>query len=77
MDRFFHWRIKVTSLWKKDNQKLSLGQCSTAQHHYFKGQNFSLKSLSKNTIFIKKMLVTDVVTGKNIEEAKSPKPQCA
>ena len=29
-----------------------------------------MKSLSKNTIFIKKMLVTDVVTVKYIEEVQ-------
>ena len=47
-------------------------------HHYFKGQNFSVKSLSKNTIFYKKkMLVTDVITAKYIEEAQLLKLQPA
>ena len=34
-----------------------------------------MKSLSKNTIFIKKMLVADVVTGNYIEEAQPLKPE--
>ena len=36
-----------------------------------------MKSLSKNTIFIQKMLVTDVVTGEYIEEAQPLKLQLA
>ena len=48
-------------------------------YHNFKEQKFSMKNLSKNTIFIKKniMLVTDVVTGKYIEEAQPMKLQPA
>ena len=50
-------------------------------YHNFKEQKFSMKNLSKNTFFIQKkkniMLVTDVVTGKYIEEAQPLKLQPA
>ena len=46
-------------------------------YHNFKGQDFSVKSLFNNTIFIQKMLVTDLVTGKYTEEAQQLKLQPA
>ena len=42
-----------------------------------KDRIFPRKSPSKNTILSKKMLVTDVVTGKYIEEAQQMKLQPA
>ena len=54
MDGFFHRRIKATYHFeKKANQKVNSDDAQPPEHN-FKGPNFSVKSLSKNTIFIKK-----------------------
>ena len=74
MEGFFHWRIKVSYLWKKVNQKINLQQRPTTQTSLFLWTEFfHEKPVSKNTIFFKKMLVTDVVIGKYIEETQQVK----